>query len=504
MFAIAVVSVVLLAPQEGRLLRQFPRIEAENMKVVGTFGGPSSVQDMAPFSGRWGGGKQLLWQVQGKFFNSRMTLSFHPPAKGRFVPVLYFTMAPDYGTFSFYWNDDRLVILDSWSENVTPTRVELPHVTLGDEDVVIKIDSFNYDERSKTKGLMVGLDRIEFVPAPLQRRSFNTDVENGICSKGGAHTAKVEDSYMLPSIPYGIWMFRWCSGCGGVFTRFSGGELFGGSCHVPSEKIATNFGYSHLGYLSPDKLLPFADPQAKGPHFYWCANCKAIYKEGIKPPIGTDGCAKGNSPADSSHIPYKNDTFAITKADRATGKYQICKRCGLLFSLKDMFEHLEPNNSAIASSCVTYYPKVGPHEPIPDEYYNIQPAWPASVGYAWKDLMWAKCIKCKSLYCLEFMPGNTGNCAAGGPHVPDTRRLFPLVHQPTVDKPYWFECYKCGGLFYGNQQTSGGSCVKGGSHELFTPYKPGDQNQVMVKNSEPGGQAGWHVCEKCGLLFSAR
>lgn len=507
MLSLLVTLVCSVQGRDAMLQRPVPTVEAESMKIVSAFGGPAEPQNMASFNGRWSGATQLLWKVQPKFFNSRLVLSFKAPEKGTFTPVLRFTQAPDFGTFALYCGDRRVATIDGWAKSVAPTRVVLPQLTVGDQEVVIKVDSFTHDIRSDTDGLYVGLDCIEFHRI---QRSQALEVSGGFCPGGGSHssTSPSSDSFALDSVPYGMWTFRWCFYCGCLFNRspnqeIKGLQFVGGSCPVksPSTWVHSDppqLQYHHLGNPSSDKVVALASEHANGALFRWCANCKAIYRDDIKPPIGKDGCAYGHDSANRTHVPYKNDSFVIRQTDNS-GRYQVCSQCGVLFSLKDYYEQIFENNFAIKSGCAASLPLEEPHKPVPNVYYDLKLS-----ANSWTDPMWAKCVKCKALFCMRDLPGNSGVCAAGSTHVPDTHSMYRLPHHTAPNTPKWFECVKCASLFFGGDSATAGKCIAGGQHALKTPYKPGEQNQTMVTKTLKDGEAGWHVCDKCGLLFSQR
>ncbi len=506
---IAIVTAISMSvPQRETPVREIPGVEVENMKVDSVYGGTTSVQDMVGqgFKGRWSGGKQLFWRVDKGQFNANMFLTFQTSATGEVTPILYFTQAPDYGMFALRINEKRVALLNGYAPIVCRTRIELPNMTIAQADrgrtltkIVLRIDAYNTDEASKTRNLFVGLDRIEFAPAEASRSRL---AESGICTKGGHHTATDSTPFQLPSLPYGMFTGRWCFGCGALFSRLSGDSQVGGSCHVDNG-VTSQFGYRHMGNLTPDRLMPFADPNASAPFFYWCANCKAIYSDAVKPKEGVDACDYGNDPDTNWHKPYKNDIFAIEKAD-ATGLYRVCKLCGLLYSVRDMEPELMKNNLKESSDCVTFYPKHGPHEPIPNEFYNVNPVWPNGVGAAWKDKMWAKCVKCKALFCMNYHPGNFGDCPAGGTHDGAKTRMYPLLHIHDIGTDLWFECSKCNSLFHGGTEAMNGACSAGGQHSLPIPFQPGSENQVMPSKTQQGGESAWFECAKCGVMFSAR
>lgn len=491
-------SVLFSVQRESLAPRDSVRVEAEAMKVVSAFGGTTQIQDMAPFKGRWGGGKQLLWMVQDKAFNSRLVLSFNLAIDGEYTPVVYFTQAPDYGMFRFFWGNRGMALINGFAQEVFSSRFELPAINISKGENTIKVDAYNYDERSKARKLFVGLDRIEFIPTRGLTRGFAT---GGICpADGGKHLADSTASITLESLPYGMWTMKWCYGCGGVFNRHVG-KQFGGSCHVNTKQMG-QFGYYHGGNLCPDRVVAFAIPGIPGPKFHWCANCKAIYREGIQPPAGTDGCAFGNSPNDRVHIPYKNDEFALRKTG-PEGRYRVCLRCGLLYSRKDMGQNLWDSNSEIDSDCVTFYPGKGPHEPAPNEFYDLVED-PKATFSSFREFMWAKCIKCKTLYCMDHVPGNEGRCAAGGTHSPEQFHMYPLIQDPVNGTEDWILCNKCDSLFYAGSNSKAGKCPGGGEHELPVPYLPGDLYRVKLKSATPGGEAGFYRCSKCEALFSSR
>ncbi len=483
---------------QREILLLLPGVEAEEMTVKWADGN-RTIQEMSGFQGRWGGGRQLLWNPPS--FHARLVLSFTVPATAAraVVPILYYTQAPDYGLVILRLGGRRVALIDGYAPAVMRTRIELPSMTLPvpdagkADDITLEFEVYNHDERSSNT--LVGIDRIEFRPVSRSERTLTP--EAGICAAGGRHVAAGNEPYILPRAPYGYTFGRWCLKCGASFFRRHAADhtpQHGGRCRLDPQLLPAATALMHAGNGSFDKLIPLADPDALPPYFYWCRNCKAIYTSAVKVLPGVDACPY---PDQTQHTPYKNDRFAIARTG-PSGRYRVCMKCAILYSVNDWAPTISGGD---ASDCPAlrdeHSGKTGPHEPVPGEFYDV-----VNINEAW-DAIWARCHKCGVLYYVADFPDSFGRCTAGGAHEPSHAAIYPLVRKPDVKaQESWFECFKCSSLYFAPEgNVNAGACPAGGQHELKTPFKPGEQHQVLPGKKPLAGGEKWYRCEKCGSLF---
>jgi hypothetical protein len=133
-------------------------------------------QDMRPFGPGWSGDAQLFWG--GGQIGAGLRLSFTTSATGRYEIFLHFTRAPDYAFVQASFDGAPAVSFNGYATTVSRDRALLGmrDVEPGPHEVIVKITM----KDGPSKGLNVGLDRIEFVPVatsapagtPVSRRGL--------------------------------------------------------------------------------------------------------------------------------------------------------------------------------------------------------------------------------------------------------------------------------------------------------------------------------------------
>ncbi len=129
--------------------------------------GVVNVQDMRPFGTGWSGHAQLFWQPpppQDQPIRNwpALTLLLDQPGTGRFDLVLYYTVAPDYGTMRVFLDGKPTVDVNGWGTAVAVRKVRLGEVELTGTPHQLIFTVFSKDAASTS--YFVGLDRIELVP----------------------------------------------------------------------------------------------------------------------------------------------------------------------------------------------------------------------------------------------------------------------------------------------------------------------------------------------------
>ncbi len=120
-------------------------------------------QSMAQFGRSWSNASQLFWKPRGA--NSTLRLSVNVPAAGNYSLFGWFTKAPDYGIFQVGANGRQAGQFDGFNFRgvVHSGQVSLGQVPLvvGMNQIVLVITG----KHPRSTGFMVGIDRLQFVPA---------------------------------------------------------------------------------------------------------------------------------------------------------------------------------------------------------------------------------------------------------------------------------------------------------------------------------------------------
>lgn len=136
-------------------------LEAEDLNVLSTSAGKTSVQDMKAFKkDRWSGGKQLFWS--GAKSNDRLELEFNCPESGEVAILAAFTMAGDYAIVRFELDGKPLgasVDLFNYPDVITSGELKLGTARLdaGPHKLAIVVTGSN---PSAAAARMVGIDYI--------------------------------------------------------------------------------------------------------------------------------------------------------------------------------------------------------------------------------------------------------------------------------------------------------------------------------------------------------
>lgn len=148
--------------QSGKVAGAF---EAEELKILSTSAGKTSVQEMKAFKkDRWSGGKQLFWS--GAKSNDRLELEFSNPESGDVAIVAAFTMAGDYAIVRIELDGKALgepVDLFNYPDVITSGELKLGETKLasGPHKLAIIITGAN---PSAAPAQMVGLDYLRLQP----------------------------------------------------------------------------------------------------------------------------------------------------------------------------------------------------------------------------------------------------------------------------------------------------------------------------------------------------
>lgn len=146
-------------------VRQLPySIEVEELiSTAKASAGQLSRQDMRGFGQGWSRDAQLFWgappPVDKPIRNwPHLTLMFNSPAAATYEIVLYYTSAPDYGTFRVFLQGEATADVDGYSPNVTPNSRSLGQKKLaaGNHQFIVTV----FTKNGSAKNYFVGLDRI--------------------------------------------------------------------------------------------------------------------------------------------------------------------------------------------------------------------------------------------------------------------------------------------------------------------------------------------------------
>ncbi len=146
-------------------------IEAESLaEKAKVSGGPVTVQNMQPFGVQWGGGAQLFWRppapVDEPLRNwPHLTTSLSAPAAGEYSIVLYYTVAPDFGTFRVFLNGEPVKDVNGFAPAVGLRKLELAKTPLkaGSQQLVFTV----FSKEPAATNYFVGLDRFEVTQVQL-------------------------------------------------------------------------------------------------------------------------------------------------------------------------------------------------------------------------------------------------------------------------------------------------------------------------------------------------
>lgn len=114
-------------------------------------------QPMAPFGRSWSGNAQLFW-LPGRV-GARLVIPVQVTKAGAYTVDLYFTKAPDYGSFQVYFNGKRL---GGTQNGYAPRVLHSGRVRLGRDSFEAGGNPFVIDIVSKDRrstGYLVGIDR---------------------------------------------------------------------------------------------------------------------------------------------------------------------------------------------------------------------------------------------------------------------------------------------------------------------------------------------------------
>jgi hypothetical protein len=140
-------------------------IEAESLAAQAKVSaGPVTTQNMQPFGPQWGGGAHLFWRppapVDTPIRNwPHLTIWLNAPAAGEYTLVLYYTAAPDYGTFRVFLNGTPVKDISGFAPAVGLRKIELVRSTLkaGPQQLVFTV----FSKEPASTNFLVGLDRFE-------------------------------------------------------------------------------------------------------------------------------------------------------------------------------------------------------------------------------------------------------------------------------------------------------------------------------------------------------
>jgi hypothetical protein len=137
-------------------------IEGESLVAKAkTESGQVTEQDMTTWPGRWSNDAQLWWQPDGA--NKRLDLFFDVPEDGQYELEVFFTQAPDYGTFDFEMNGMRANMpVDLYADSVKPMApLRFGPIWLGKGTA--KVTVVNIGKNAKSTGYMFGLDAARLI-----------------------------------------------------------------------------------------------------------------------------------------------------------------------------------------------------------------------------------------------------------------------------------------------------------------------------------------------------
>ena len=143
-------------------------VELESLAAVPS-AGEAVVQPMAGFGPGWGNDAQLFWRppapVQEPIRSyPHLSLLFDVPLAGDYDLTLQHTLAPDYGQFTVLVAGRKAADVDGYGPAVQVARRALgrSRLTAGANSIVFTV----FGKAAAATGYIVGLDRLEVVPAP--------------------------------------------------------------------------------------------------------------------------------------------------------------------------------------------------------------------------------------------------------------------------------------------------------------------------------------------------
>jgi hypothetical protein len=158
-----------LPPAAERMFKDVPvmkeesTIESESERA-GWQGGDTAVQEMEVGETQWSERRQLTFKPSQPT-NYSYAPGLAAPNAGSFTLEVWHTTGPDYGTCELWINDASLGSLDTYSENVTRQKADVP-VTLssGANKLELRVTGKN----EKSSGFQIGVDcyRLSPVAAP--------------------------------------------------------------------------------------------------------------------------------------------------------------------------------------------------------------------------------------------------------------------------------------------------------------------------------------------------
>lgn len=185
----------IAVPSEQRVMRSVQQrtssinIEAESLVGSAQVSqGTVAAQDMRPFGPGWGGDAQLFWG--GAQIGAGLRLSFTTTVTGRYEIYLHFTRAPDYAFVQASFDGGPPTSFNGYAATVSRDRALLGMLDLtpGVHEIILKVTM----KDGPSKGLNVGLDRIEL--APVSGPSAGSPNRTGVPGQIGAITGAVEAS----------------------------------------------------------------------------------------------------------------------------------------------------------------------------------------------------------------------------------------------------------------------------------------------------------------------
>jgi hypothetical protein len=162
--------------------------------------GKAVPQDMRPFGTGWSGDAQLFWG--GAQIGSELRLLLTSAATGRYEIFLHFTRAPDHAFAQASFDGAPATSFNGYATSVSRDRAFLGMIDLapGTHELLIKVTM----KDGPSKGLNVGLDRIEFVPVTAAGAPAPPENRPGFAGLGGSLTQRVDvpaGASGIPAVP---------------------------------------------------------------------------------------------------------------------------------------------------------------------------------------------------------------------------------------------------------------------------------------------------------------
>jgi hypothetical protein len=203
MLSFALSTAVVSQQRIPRLTAPAPSLSVEAESLAGAAQvtqGKAVPQDMRPFGAGWSGDAQLFWG--GAQIGSELRVLFPSNATGRYEVYLHFTKAPDFAFVQASFDGAPPVSFNGYATMVSRDRALLGmrDLTPGTHELLIKVTM----KDGASKGLNVGLDRIEFVPVSASGPAGNPERRSGVAGQTGALTQAVGASMVeggTPTIP---------------------------------------------------------------------------------------------------------------------------------------------------------------------------------------------------------------------------------------------------------------------------------------------------------------